>query len=97
MLSVQVETNFPPLADEKLLTREDWAAIGRMGREQILRHTAAGKDEDGNAFAPYSKGYAKRRRKAGHSDRVSLSLSGGMLGAIVVEPDDTGCTLAFSN
>lgn len=97
MLSVQVETNFKPLADEVLVTREDWAATGRLARELIVRHTTAGKDETGKTFAPYSNAYAKRRRKEGLSERVSLQLSGGMLGAIVVEPDDNGVTLGFSH
>lgn len=96
MLSVSVEKNFGDLADLPLLKREDWAAIGRLAREQIVRHTVAGTDEEGKAFKPYSQGYAKRRAKEGLSTRVSLQLSGGMLQSITVEPDDTGVTLGFS-
>ena len=95
-VSVTVEKNFGALADVKLLAREDWAAVGRLARERIVRHTTAGNDEDGKSFAPYSKGYAKQRAKEGLSTRVSLQLSGGMLQSITVEPDDTGVTLGFS-
>lgn len=96
MLAVSVEKNFGSLADEKLLTREDWAATGRLARESIIRHTTAGTDEDGKPFAPYAKSYAQRRRKEGLSERVSLQLSGGMLQAIGVEADDTGVNVGFT-
>jgi hypothetical protein len=93
---VRVEIGGPRVADEVLLTREDWAAVGRLAREQIITHTNEGTDEDGKAFAPYSKRYAEQKRKAGASTRVNLQVSGGMLGAITVEPDDAGVTLSFS-
>ncbi len=95
VLSVTVEKNFGDLADIELLTREDWAATGRLAREYIVRHTT-GTDQSGKAFAPYSKGYAKARQKAGLSTRPSLQLSGAMLQSITVEPDANGVTLGFS-
>ena len=96
MLTVTAERNFGKLADLPVMTREDWAATGRLAREQVLRHTNAGVDEDGAAFTPYSKRYLDQKRKSGASTRVNLTLSGGMLGAITVEPDETGVTLQFS-
>jgi len=94
---VSVQKNFGRLRDQKLLTKDDWAAIGRLAREQILQHTAAGRDETGAAFAPYSDGYQKAKSKAGASTRVNLTLSGAMLGAITVTPDDKGVTLGFAS
>jgi len=96
VLTVTVARSSGRLADLPLMTREDWAATGRLAREQVIRHTNAGVDQDGKAFTPYSKRYLDQKRKTGASTRVNLTLSGGMLGAITVEPDETGVTLQFS-
>jgi hypothetical protein len=96
VLTVTTSRNFGPLADAELVTRDDWGAVGRLAREQIIRHTNAGVDEDGKPFAPYSPKYAEQKRKTGASSRPNLQVSGGMLGAITVEPDNDGVTLSFS-
>jgi hypothetical protein len=97
VIRVSVSRNFKPLSSLKLLTRQDWAAVGRLAREQILKHTAAGRDEHGRPFRPYSPSYAAQKRQAGASGRVDLMVSGQMLGAITVTPDDKGVTLAFGS
>lgn len=97
MLRVSIKKTVAPLASLKLLTREDWAAVGRLARQQILQHTDAGKDQNDRPFRPYSPAYAEQKRKAGASGRVDLMVSGQMLGAITVTPDDKGVTLAFSS
>lgn len=93
---MSVSRNFPPLTEQPLLTKDDWGRIGRLTRERILRRTMQGVSETGTPFAPYSPGYAAAKRKSGASDRVNLQVSGEMLRAITVEPDETGVTLAFS-
>jgi hypothetical protein len=95
-MGVVFRRNFPPLGETALLTREDWAAVGRLARERIIRRTVQGLDVDGNAFAPYSEGYAKQREKANvASARVTLQLSGEMLRSIEVLADDDGVELTF--
>jgi hypothetical protein len=94
-LGVTVVRNFPPLDELTLIGRDDWAKIGRLARERIIRRTLAGRDEDDSAFAPYSAGYAAQKAKAGASGAVNLQLSGAMLEAIQVEPDDDGVTLTI--
>jgi len=85
------------LDELKFLTRDDWGRVGRLARERIVRRTLEGRDQHDNSFAPYSEGYAAAKREMGASGSVDLQLSGEMLRAITVEPDDTGVTLAFTN
>lgn len=90
-MGVVVTRNFAPLSETVLFTQEDWAAIGRMARDRIVRRTLEGKDAHGQAFEPYSPGYllAKDRASGGGFDgggyaRVNLTLSGEMLRGIQV-------------
>lgn len=93
---VEIVRNFPPLTEIPIVTREDWGRIGRFARERVVRRTQQGLDEHDQKFQPYSPGYAAQKAAAGgDSSRVDLTVSGEMLRAITVEPDDTGVTLAF--
>lgn len=77
------------------VARAEWARIGRLARERIVRRTLSGRDEADAPFAPYSPAYAKERAKLGKSSAVNLQFSGAMLNAIQVEPDDEGVTLTI--
>lgn len=48
----------------------------------VQARTQRGVDADGQAFVPYSEGYAERRRKKGRGTRPDLTFSGRMLGAM---------------
>jgi hypothetical protein len=95
-VAVSISRNFPPLDETVLVDKDDWGRIGRLARERIIRRTLEGKDEHGSPFQAYSDGYLKQREAAGKGSRVDLQLSGEMLRAITVEPDDDGVTLAFT-
>jgi hypothetical protein len=94
-VAVQVTRNFGPLDQIQLLTEADWGRVGRLARERIVRRTLSGRDENDNAFAPYSPEYAKQLAKVGQGSGVDLQLSGAMLNAIQVEPDAEGVTLTI--
>lgn len=96
-MALAVTRNFGPLSEIDLLTRDDWARIGRLARERIVSRTISGTDVHGHAFAPYSEGYRLAKGRIGASGTVNLQLSGEMLRAIAVEPDEHGVTLAFSS
>ncbi len=94
-MKVAVSRNFGRLTDARLLTAADWKAIGSHARDRIVQRTTSGKDERDVPFAPYSPRYAKALAKAGASTRVDLQVSGEMLRAIEVQPDDTGVNLVI--
>lgn len=96
-MGISVTRDFGPLDEIELLTKDDFGRVGRLARERIILRTLQGRDENDRAFAPYSPEYAKQKAKQGASGRVNLQLSGAMLQAITVEPDDAGVTLGFSN
>ena len=57
-------------------------AIQDEATRMVLR-TRSGTDVNGQAFAPYSKTYAKRREKAGrNTSPVDLTVTGKMLAAV---------------
>lgn len=63
--------------------------IGMFVLTTVKRRTLAGEDVSGNAFAPYSNGYALFRKKAGYQiDDVDLTLTGTMLSAMTYETTD---------
>jgi hypothetical protein len=95
-VGVTVTRNFGPLEAVPLVTRSDWARVGRLVRDRIIERTLSGREVSGAAFAPYSAGYRRAKAAAGAGSTVNLMLSGEMLRAITVEPDDDGVTLAFS-
>lgn len=94
-MSVGITRNFGPLTQEARITREDWGRVGRFARERVTINTQSGRDEDGQAFAPYSRDYLSAKLKAGGSSTVNLTVSGAMLQAIRVAPDDQGVTLTI--
>lgn len=96
-MGVTVTRNFGPLTDIPLVTKSDWGRVGRLARERIVARTVSGRDASGAPFKPYSKGYAKQMAAMGQSTMPDLQLSGEMLRAITVEPDERGVTLAFSS
>jgi 3-hydroxyacyl-CoA dehydrogenase len=57
---------------------------------RMVARTRAGKDINGQAFAPYSKGYAKAREKRGRkASPVDLTFSGKMLSAVTTKTERT--------
>jgi len=91
--------------DTDVFARPRWRnrARFRTAGQRILRHvlarTAAGKDADGRAFAPYSAAYAKRKgvdpasvdlRSAGRGPHMLDDLA-------VVEVSDEGVVVGFAN
>lgn len=97
VVAVSVTRNFPSLTSVRVVTREDWARVGRLARERIIRRTTDGRDVRDASFAPYSAGYRRAKEAMGASGTVNLQLSGEMLRAITVEPDEQGVTLRFSS
>lgn len=96
-VGVTVTRNFGPLSDVRLVTKDEWAKVGRLARERIVTRTQAGQDVRGASFAPYSPGYRRVKEAIGAGSNVNLTLSGEMLRAITVEPDAEGVTLKFSS
>jgi hypothetical protein len=82
-MAITLTKALPPLPRD-LLTRETMREMALLAREQILRRTAAGVDADGRPFAPYSPTYAKRKSEALGTTRVTLQVSGRMLGDLKV-------------
>lgn len=96
-MPVSISRNFGPLTDVATLTREEWGRVGRLARERIIARTLSGRDEHDQSFTAYSPAYARRRAAEGMPTTPNLQVSGEMLRAITVEPDDTGVTLAFTS
>lgn len=94
-MSVTVRRNFAPLTLTVLMTTEDWARVGELARTRILQRTLQGQDADGQPFAPYSEGYAKRRAVEGLSPAVTLEVSGEMLRGIQIVPYPDRVELTF--
>lgn len=78
-MGVHVLKNFPPLKSLKLTSKELMREVGLLARERIYRRTISGTDMHGNAFKPYSAGYAEAKGKAVGNTNVTLQLSGAML------------------
>jgi hypothetical protein len=95
--TVTIAKNFGPLADLPLTDRALMREVGLLARERVIRRTLSGVDEDDQAFAPYSLGYAKAKAATLGSARVNLQVSGAMLNAIqIIEVTDTSVTLGFA-
>lgn len=94
---ITVRRNFVPLTSLPLTTVEDMAAVAQLIRQRILERTARGVDASGQPFQPYSEGYAARKREElGTGGTPDLTVSGGMLNAIVYEVTDRTARLYFS-
>ncbi len=100
-MAVTIHRNFPPLTDAKILTQEDFEAVGQLIRQRIIQRTESGVDANGAAFAPYHPDYALQKGRellgaeASYS-KVDLTVSGEMLRAIAIEATDKGVTLFFN-
>ena len=51
-------------------------------KERIIKRTKSGRDVDNQAFKPYTKEYAKKKR----SNKVDLTLTGQMLNSLNISP-----------
>lgn len=81
----------PPASRKAILQHLALLQIGR-----IKRRTKAGKDVEGNSFAPYSLRYKEQRRRAGWGMKPDLWLRGGMLGSLgVIEADERRAVIGF--
>lgn len=95
-MGVVIRRAFGRLPDLKLTDRETMRAIGEEVRERIRRRTLAGQDAEGQAFEPYSDGYAKKKTEAMGTTKVDLAVSGEMLNALgIVDVTDRKVTLGF--
>lgn len=83
-MGVTLTRDFGPLDKLELVTVDDMREIGLLAREQIVRRTLRGEDVHGQAFAPYSDGYAQVKREALGTDAVNLQVSGNMLNDLTI-------------
>jgi hypothetical protein len=91
-MSVKVSRNFTALSAIALTTADDMREIGLLARELIYNRTIAGTDASGQAFAPYSEGYAKAKG----STFVDLTVSGNMLNHMqIIEADEDSVSLGW--
>lgn len=98
-MGVVIRRQFADLSKlaDTLVTRETMREIGLLARERIIRRTAAGKDEDGQPFRPYSAQYRERKAKELGGGTVNLQVSGAMLNALtIVDVTDRSVTLGFN-
>ena len=95
-MGVVIKRNFSRFADMTFVDRSVMRELGDLIRERIYRRTLAGQDANGQAFEPYSMGYAKKKSEALGTTRVDLMVSGEMLNAMqVVDVTDRTVTLGF--
>lgn len=94
-MGVTLRRTFAPLTQMAFFTRADWEAAGRLARELIIRRTQQGRDVQGQTFAPYSEGYAKRKAAELGPGPVDLTVSGQMLNGIEITATDKSVTLSF--
>lgn len=95
-MAITVRKTFGRLRDVQLLTAQDMRDVGALVRERIVTRTLRGQDAEGQAFAPYSEGYATRKREALGTSRVDLRVSGEMVNAIgVIEATDRKVVVGF--
>lgn len=88
-----------PLATRQLTTPELMREVGLQAVRAIQTRTRLGRDADGQAFPPYSKGYAKAKAEAGYagSGTPNLTLSGDMLNTLqVVEVTNATVTIGWT-
>jgi hypothetical protein len=98
-VGITVRRTIPDLARfaDTVVDRSLMREIGLLARERIIRRTAAGKDERGQPFRPYSAGYRERKAKELGGGTVNLQVSGAMLNALtIVEVTDRSVTLGFN-
>lgn len=95
-MAVTLRRNFGPLVDTLKWTKQEWRDIGDEVVMKIRRRTLAGQDAQGQAFAGYSAGYAKRKGEALGVAAVNLQVSGEMLNAMqVIGVTDKSVTIGW--
>lgn len=91
-----VTRNFGPLDQIKLTDKALMREVGLMIRERIVRRTRQGIGVEG-PFKPYSADYKATKAKELGAGPVNLTVSGGMLNAIVLTRiEDDEVELGFS-
>lgn len=103
--TVSVTRDFGNLADLQLVTAEDMRQVGLLIRERIVRRTLSGLNAAGQAFTPYSPGYAEAKGKAlgaAAGANVNLQVSGNMLNQITIietraDRDEASVTLGWTS
>lgn len=96
-MAVTLSRNFGPLADLELSNSALMREVGLLARERIYQRTVAGRDQDDNAFKPYTPSYAALKGRELGTTGVNLQVSGAMLNAMVIlEITDTSVTLGFN-
>ena len=84
------------LGRTKFSNRQLMREIGLFVRQQIIRRTISGRDEDGAAFRAYSPSYSRQKGKELGAGTVNLQVSGQMLNAIAIgDVDDDSVELGF--
>ena len=98
-MTITIRRNFGPLEQIALTKAPVMREVGLLARERIIARTRRGLSAEGQPFRPYTRAYAAKKQAAtGSSAPVNLTLSGGMLDAIVVtDVTDDSVTLAFSS
>lgn len=82
----------------EMLTPKVMETLSEGLKERIAERMAIGKDATGEAFAPYSPGYARRRAGLGKEvGTVTLSLTGAMLGSMNARSDGKDGSVAFGS
>lgn len=86
-----------PLTSIAVTTPDLMREVGEMAIRLIQARTRQGRDADGQAFAPYSPKYAKRKAKeTGTSGTVNLTLSGDVLNDLqVIEATKTSVLIGW--
>ena len=89
-MHMRVQITGKLLASSAIPPPEAWTRLGNALRERIIIRTRGRSvDADGTPFAPYSDGYAARKRKAGATTRVTLMGIGAKLPGGSVVPGKT--------
>jgi len=84
------------LGRTKFSNRALMREIGLLVRQQVIRRTISGRDEDGGPFRAYSPSYRRQKSRELGAGTVNLQVSGQMLNAIaIVDIDDDSVTLGF--
>lgn len=87
------------LESHRIVNDSDRLYGGQFIRSRILERTSQGVDAEGQAFAPYSASYAKRKAKAGgrvdQVDLYGIEHHPHMMQAMLARPTEAGFELGF--
>ena len=84
-MSIKVRRNFPSLTRLALTNKTLMRQVGNLVLRLVTTRTRAGKDMNGQSFAPLSPEYAAQKRKALGSARADLTVSGRMLNDMAIQ------------